>query len=80
MGCDTEGMFPPSLGDVLFKATFLAQRSGAPEINIDILLAALDAPEVDPSSLLAMPPDLAGSESYGFSFNSDWISLSTRRC
>ena len=43
-------MFPPCLGDVFFKATVLAQQSGASEINIDILLAALEASEVDPAS------------------------------
>ncbi len=35
---------------MFFKATVLAQQSGASEINIDILLAALDASDVDPGS------------------------------
>jgi hypothetical protein len=63
-------MFPPCLGNVFFKATFLAQRSGASEISIDILLAAL-APEVDALSLLSPPADDA------FFANSDWAPVST---
>jgi hypothetical protein len=65
--------FPPSLGDLFFKATYLAERSRSPEISIDILLAALDAPEVDPASLFDGP---AGLESGGYTVNTKWKSLS----
>jgi len=67
-------VFPPALGDLFFKASFLAEQSRASEISIDILLAALDAPAVDPSSFLSPPAELAGSESY--TFNTDWKPLS----
>jgi hypothetical protein len=69
-------VLPRSLGDLFFKATFLAEQLRASEICIDILLAALDAPEVDPSSFIPLPPELAGSESYGFFSNTDWKPLS----
>jgi hypothetical protein len=71
------GMIPPYLGDVFFKATFLAQQSKSSEINIDILLAALDASEVDPSSFLPPAADLTGSECYASFTNSDWTPVST---
>jgi len=34
-------MFSPAIGDILFKATIMAQRGGASEIGLDTLLAAL---------------------------------------
>ncbi len=70
-------MIPPCLGDVFFKATFLAQQSGASEINIDILLAALDATEVDPLPFLPPASDLTGSACYALFTNSDWTPVST---
>jgi hypothetical protein len=83
-------MFPPCLGDVFFRATVLAQQSGASEIDIDILLTALDAPEVEipmmycvkikwpnPASLLSETSDVAESGDYALSINSDWTPLST---
>jgi hypothetical protein len=71
-------MFPPCLGDVFFKATVLAQQSGASEINIDILLAALDASQADPASTFLIV--WISTESGGFAFsinNSDWTPVST---
>ena len=65
-------MFSPSTGDVFFKATHLAQRSGASEIGIDILLAALDAPAVS-----SQPPETADPDCSGGFLNSDWIPIST---
>jgi hypothetical protein len=70
-------VFPPGLGDVIFRATFLAQQSGASAINVDILLAALDAPNIDPSPFLPPRPDVAGSDCYAFFANSDWTPLSS---
>jgi hypothetical protein len=69
-------MFPPGLGDVLFKATLLAQQSQASEIGIDALLAALDEPELE-VPFRSLPPDISGDECCGFYTNSDWIPLST---
>ena len=71
-------MFPPCLGDVFFKATVLAQQSGASEINIDILLAALEASEVDPASPFLIVWISTESGGYAFSINnSDWTPVST---
>jgi hypothetical protein len=71
-------MFPPSLGDVFFKATALAQQSGASEINIDILLAALDASQADPASPFLIVWISTESGGYAFSINnSDWTPVST---
>ena len=71
-------MFPPCLGDVFFKATVLAQQSGTSEINIDILLAALDASQVDPASPFLIVWISTESEGYAFSINnSDWTPVST---
>ena len=71
-------MFPPCLGDIFFKATVLAQQSGASEINIDILLAALDASEVDPASPFLIVWISTESGGYAFSINnSDWTPVST---
>lgn len=64
-------MFSPSTGDVFFKATQLAQQSGAPEIEIDILLAALDAPAV--SSQLG---EVSDTDSFEVFVNSDLIPMS----
>ena len=70
-------MFPPCLGDVFFKATVLAQQSGASEINIDILLAALEASEVDPASPFLIVWISTESGGYAFSINSsDWTPVS----
>ena len=72
-------MFPPCLGDLFFKATVLAQQSGASEINIDILLAALDASQDDPASPFLIVWISTGSGGYAFSINnSDWTPVSTR--
>lgn len=68
-------MFPPSLGDLFFKATLLAEQSRASEITVDILLAALDAPEIGTGSSLFDDPT-TGSESGSYFFNTDWRSLS----
>jgi hypothetical protein len=71
-------MFPPCFGDVFFKATVLAQQSGASEINIDILLAALDASQVDPPSPFLIVWISTESGGYAFSINnSDWTTVST---
>jgi hypothetical protein len=71
-------MFPPCLGDVFFKATVLAQQSGASDINIDILLAALDASQVDPGSPFLIVWISTESGGYAFSINnSDWTPVST---
>ena len=71
-------MFPPCLGDVFFKATVLAQQSGTSEINIDILLAALDASQVDPASPFLIVWISTESGGYAFSINnSDWTPVST---
>jgi hypothetical protein len=67
-------MFPPGLGDLFFKATFVAEQWRASEISVDILLAALDAPDLDPASVFR---GSAGSESGGYYVNTDWKSLST---
>jgi hypothetical protein len=63
-------VFPPLIADVIFRATLLAQHSGASEIGIDTLLAALDEPA--PSMSFPIP----GEESGAFYFNSDWIPFS----
>jgi hypothetical protein len=69
-------MSPPGLGDVFFKAIVLAQQSGASEINIDILFAALDAVEVYPASYCLRISTESGC--YAFSLNnSDWTPVST---
>ena len=69
-------MFPPCLGDVFFKATVLAQQSGALEINIDFLLAALEAS--DPASPFLIVWISTESGGYAFSINnSDWTPVST---
>jgi hypothetical protein len=71
-------MFPPCLGDVFFKATALAQQSGASEINIDILLAALGGSQVDPASPFLIVWISTESGGYAFSINnSDWTPVST---
>jgi hypothetical protein len=71
-------MFPPCLGDVFFKATVLAQQSRASEINIDILLAALDASQVDPASPFLIVWISTESGGYAFSINnSDWTPVSS---
>jgi hypothetical protein len=70
-------MIPPCLRDVFSKAAFLAQQSKASEINIDILLAALDAPELDPWSIVPPTSDPTGPECYGCFTNSDWTPVST---
>ena len=68
-------MFPPCLGDVFFKATVLAQQSGALEINIDFLLAALEAS--DPASPFLIVWISTESGGYAFSINSsDWTPVS----
>jgi hypothetical protein len=75
-------MYPPYLGGVFIKATVLAQQSGASEINVDILLAALDALaardaiEVYPASnCLRISTESGG---YAFSLNNaDWTPVST---
>jgi hypothetical protein len=67
----------PPIGELIFKATFLAMWSGAAEIDIDTLLKALaaqDAPDDDVFSLLA---PVAGSGSYAYYMNSDWKQLSS---
>jgi hypothetical protein len=65
--------FHPALAICFSKQLILAERSRSPEISIDILLAALDAPEVDPASLFDGP---AGLESGGYTANTKWKSLS----
>jgi hypothetical protein len=71
-------MFPPCLGDVFFKATVLAQQSGASEINIDILLGAFDASQVAPASPFLIMWISTESGGYAFSINnSDWTPVST---
>lgn len=71
-------MFPPCLGDLFFKATVLAQQSGASEINIDTLLAALDASGVDPASPFLIVWISTASGGYAFSINnSDGTPVST---
>jgi hypothetical protein len=64
-------MFPPATTEVFLRATMLAQNSGASEIGIDILLAALDC-ETDPPHSIE-PAEL---DCESFFINSDWISLS----
>jgi hypothetical protein len=60
------------MGDLFFKATLLARESGASEIGIDALLAALDVPVAD------MPtPETPDSECCAFFINSDWMSMSS---
>ena len=72
-------MFPPCLGDVFFKATVLAQQSGDSEIDIDILLAALDASQADPASPFLIVWISTESGGYAFSINnSDWTPVSTQ--
>lgn len=67
-------MMGPALGELIFKATYLAEQSQASEIGIDILLAALDAPEIDPESMFEGP---AGSPSGSYTFNTGWKPLSS---
>ena len=65
-------MFSPATGDVLFKATILAQEAGASEIGIDILLSAIDAP-----AIYEPPLEPPGAESYAWVINMDWIPMSS---
>jgi hypothetical protein len=75
-------MFPPCLGDVFIKATVLAQQAGASEINIDILLSALDELAA-PDAVKVYPASdclRISTESWGYAFslnNSDWTPVST---
>lgn len=66
----------PSLGELIFKATYLAEQSRTSEITIDILLAALDAPAVDPASVFNLPPAALESGGVSYCVNTDWKSLS----
>ena len=66
-------MIPSGLSDLVFKATFLAEQSRTSEISIDLLLAALDVPEIDPASLF---PATTGSQSGSYAVNSAWHALS----
>jgi hypothetical protein len=76
-------MSPDCLGDVFIKATVLAEQSGVSEINVDILLCALDAleahdaAEVYPASnCLRISTE---SEGYAFSLdNSVWFQVSAQ--
>jgi hypothetical protein len=61
----------PAIGELIFKATSLAVLSGAPEIDIDTLLAALDASEEDLLSRISPPEEATGSGSYAYYVNSD---------
>jgi hypothetical protein len=66
---------PNPLHQVLFTATQLAQNSGAAEIGIDHLLAALDCPsrpEEELVSLFEQVPENGG----GFFYNTEWMRLS----
>lgn len=76
-------MSPPTLADVFFKATLLAQQSGASEINIQILLAALDALPDRKSSNTHVNSGYVlistQSDRYAFSINnSDWTPVSAQ--
>jgi hypothetical protein len=66
---------PNPLHQVLFTATQLAQNSGAAEIGIDHLLAALHCPsrpEEELVSLFEQVPENGG----GFFYNTEWMRLS----
>ncbi len=65
-------MVSPSIGDVFFRATVIAHESGASEIGIETLLAAIDAPTIAQTE----PPDGSESGCYGFYINLEWVPLS----